>query len=217
MKEHFPPLIWAVVAGYVLVVSTIGSLFYRKRSSASEYFLGGRKMRVVPVAISLVAADMSAISYMGTPAWTYEHNFELFLSVLVLLLAAPVVMYLFMPFYSRFKFFTGYEYLERRFDLKTRLLGAALFLLTRGSHVAIVIYAPSIVLSALAGLPLTSCILLIGTFTTFYTTLGGMKAVIWTDVMQFSILVTGICTVLWLSVSRIPGGLNTVYQVASRA
>jgi SSS family transporter len=217
MEQHFTFANWVIVAVYILGISVIGSLFYRKRTSASEYFLGGRKMRVVPVAISLVAADMSAISYMGTPAWTYEHNFELFLSVFVLLLAAPVVMYLFMPFYSRFKFFTGYEYLERRFDLKTRLLGSGLFLLTRGSHVAIVIYAPSVVLSLLTGISLVGCILLIGVLTTFYTTLGGMKAVIWTDVIQFSILVTGICTVLWLSISRIPGGFLTAYHLSSEA
>lgn len=215
MHQEFALANWVIVAGYIVGISVIGSLFYRKRTSASDYFLGGRKMRVIPVAISLVAADMSAISYMGTPAWTYEHNFELFLSVFVMILVAPIVMYIFMPFYSRFKFFTGYEYLERRFDLKTRLLGAILFLLTRGSHVAIVIYAPSVVLSLLTGIPLVSCILLIGIFTTFYTTLGGMKAVIWTDVIQFSILITGICTVLWLSLSRIPGGLHTAYQLAS--
>src|SRR5437660_850362 len=117
MQRYFTLTNWVIVATYIVGISVIGSLFYRKRSSASEYFLGGRKMRVLPVAISLVAADMSAISYMGTPAWTYYHNFELFLSVFVLLLAAPIVMYLFMPFYSRFKFFTGYEYLEHRFDL----------------------------------------------------------------------------------------------------
>jgi len=215
MHRDFTFINWVIVACYIVGISVIGSLFYRKKTSASDYFLGGRKMRVIPVAISLVAADMSAISYMGTPAWTFEHNYELFLSVFVLLLAAPIVMYVFMPFYARFKFFTGYEYLERRFDLKTRLLGAILFLLTRGSHVAIVIYAPSVVLSLLTDIPLIGCILLIGVFTTFYTTLGGMKAVIWTDVIQFSILIGGICTVWILCISRIPGGLHAAYHLAS--
>lgn len=174
-------------------------------------------MKVIPVAISLVAADLSAITYMGIPAWGFQHDLELYLSVIVLILVVPVVMYLFMPFYSRFRFYTGYEYLERRFDLKTRLVASALFLLIRGSHVAIVIYAPSTVLSLLTGVPLWGCIVLIGSFTTFYTTLGGMKAVIWTDVMQFTVLVTGVVTVLWLSLSRIPGGLITTYHVASQA
>jgi len=122
-----------------------------------------------------------------------------------------------LAFYSRFNSCTGYQYLERRFDLKVRLLGSALFLLTRGTHIAIVIYAPSIVLSFLAGLSLTGCVLLIGAFTTLYTTLGGMKAVIWTDVMQFLIMVTGVAAVLWVSVCEVPAGLATVYHVASEA
>src|SRR5271157_4683666 len=188
MPAKFTAADWAIVALYVAAVSTLGSLFYRKRTSAADYFLGGRRMRVLPVAISLVAADLSAISTMGKPAWGYDHNLELYLGTLAYFAAAPIVMYLFLPFYSRFNFFTGYQYLERRFDLKVRLLGSTLFLLTRGAHVAIVIYAPAVVLSLLTGLSLTGCVLLVGAFTTLYTTLGGMKAVIWTDVMQFLIM-----------------------------
>src|SRR5271170_7310752 len=151
MTHGFALSSWIILIGYVVAIGTIGSLFYRKKSTASDYFLGGRAMGYIPVAISLVAADMSAISYMGIPAWGFGHNLELFLQTIIFLAAVPVVMYLFLPFYSRFQFYTGYEYLERRFDLKTRLLGSALFLLTRGGHVAIVIYAPSMVLSLLTG------------------------------------------------------------------
>jgi sodium-coupled monocarboxylate transporter 8/12 len=174
-------------------------------------------MRVIPVAISLVAADMSGMTVMGVPAWGYGHNLELFLGTTSYLLAAPIVMFLFMPFYSRFKFYTGYQYLERRFDVRVRLMGSTFFLLTRSAHVAIVIYVPSIVLSLLTGLPLTGCVLAIGALTTFYTTLGGMKAVIWTDVLQFTVLVMGVAAVLWASTSRVPGGVVAAYHVALEA
>src|SRR5208282_151583 len=217
MQGNFTPSDWAIVAAYLVAVCTMGSCFYRRRSSAADYFLGGRGMRVIPVAISLVAADMSGSTVMGTPAWGYAHNLQLFLGTTTFLLAAPVVMYVFLPFYSRFKFYTGYQYLERRFDVKVRLVGSALFLLSRGAHVAIVISVPSMVVSLLTGLPLTGCVLVIGLLTTLYTTLGGMKAVIWTDVMQFSILLTGVVAVFWASISRVPGGLATVYHVASDA
>ena len=217
MKASFTTAEWLIVGCYIVTVSAIGSLFYRRRASAPEYFLGGRGMSALPVAISLVAADLSAISYMGIPAWSYQQNLELFLSTCAYLLVAPIVMYLFMPFYSRFKFYTAYQYLEQRFDLKTRLLGSAIFLLMRGSHVAIVIYTPSIALSIITGLPLYACILLMGVFTTAYTTLGGIKAVIWTDVMQFSILVSGMLTICWMSLSRIPGGIHTAYEISSHA
>ena len=214
MGQTFTKLDWAIVGGYLVVVGALGSMFYRRRSSAPDYFLSGRKMKALPVAISLVAADLSAISYMGLPAWAFARNIELFLSTFSCIFVAPVVMYLFMPFYSRFKLFTGYQYLERRFDLKTRSLAASLFLLTRGSHVAIVIYAPSLALAVISGFPLYGCVLIMGILTTAYTTLGGMKAVIWTDVLQFSILVLGMGTILYLSVSRIPAGLSTIINVA---
>lgn len=217
MQFHFTTLDWLILATYVAAVSTIGSLFYRKGASAADFFLGGRAMKALPVAISLVAADMSAITYMGTPAWSFRFNLELFWVNLSYLAAIPVVMYVFLPFYMRLKLYTGYEYLERRFDLKTRLMASGLFLLMRGSHIAITIYAPSIVLSLLTGEPLYVCVLIMGVFTTIYTTLGGMKAVIWTDVMQFTVLISGMMAVFWLALSRIPGGLDTVYHVAGHA
>jgi sodium-coupled monocarboxylate transporter 8/12 len=213
----FSTVDWIILVGYIVVISTVGSLFYRRKTSAGDFFLGGRSMKALPVAISLVAADMSAISYMGAPAWTYQHNLELVWSSWSYLFIAPVVMFLFMPFYARFKFYTAYEYLERRFDLKTRLMGSAIFLLLRGSHVAIVIYAPSLILSIITGLPLAGCVLIMGLCTTMYTTLGGMRAVIWTDVMQFTILLAGLFTVVWLSVSHVPGGVHTVFDTAKEA
>jgi len=216
-SKMFSPTDWFILATYVAAISLVGSLFYRKGATSKEFFLGGRRMTAVPVAISLVAADMSAISYMGAPAWTYQHNLELVWSSWSYVFVAPVVMFLFMPFYSRFKFYTAYEYLERRFDLKTRLLGSAIFLLMRASHVAIVIYAPSLILSLITGLPLVGCVLMMGLCTTLYTTLGGMKAVIWTDVMQFSTLMIGLFTVTWLSISHVPGGIPMVWRVVNDA
>ncbi len=217
MQIHFTTLDWLILACYVAGISTIGSLFYRKKASAADFFLGGRAMKALPVAVSLVAADMSAITYMGTPAWSFRFNLELFWFNLSYLAVIPIVMYVFLPFYMRLKLYTGYEYLERRFDLKTRLLASGLFLLLRGSHIAITIYAPSIVLSLLTGEPLYLSVLIMGVFTTLYTSLGGMKAVIWTDVIQFTILVSGMVVVFWLALSRVPGGLLTVYHVAGQA
>jgi SSS family transporter len=206
---------WAVVALYVVAVTTIGSMFYRRRSSAADFFLGGRSMAALPVAISLVAADMSAISYLGLPAWSYGLNLQLFWVSASYAIAVPVVMYVFLPFYMRLKLYTGYEYLERRFDLKTRLTASGLFLIMRGSHVALAIYAPALVLSVLTGLPMYVSVLIMGVFTTLYTSLGGMKAVIWTDVLQFTILISGVLVVFWLSIARIPGGVAAAYHTAS--
>ncbi len=113
---------------------------------------------------------------------------------------APIVIKVFVPFYSRLNLYTAYEYLERRFSLPVRVLTSVLFQVLRGAHVAIVIYAPSLVINLVTGLPVWQCILFIGGFTTFYTTLGGMKAVIWTDVIQFGAVSSGICSDLYKGV-----------------
>jgi SSS family transporter len=217
MKALFGFWDWVIVISYIGIVTWLGTRFYRRKASADDYFLGGRGMSAIPVAISLLAADLSAATYMGVPAWAYRFNWELFLLSCTYLLAVPFVIVIFMPFYMRFRFFTGYEYLERRFDLKCRLLVSGLFLLTRGSHIAIAIYVPSIALRIITGLPMHVCIPIMGVFTTVYTALGGMKAVIWTDVMQFSVLMLGTFSVLWLAIGRVPGGLLTVYHVSSQA
>jgi sodium-coupled monocarboxylate transporter 8/12 len=208
---------WLVIFGYIALVTLLGARFYRRKSSAQDYFLGGRAMNAIAVGISLMAADLSAISYMGIPAWAFQRNCELFLLSCTYLLAAPVVMYVFIPFYMRFRLYTGYEYLDRRFDLKSRLLVAALFLFTRAGHIAIAIYTPSIALAIITGVPLYACVLIMGVFTTLYTTLGGMRAVIWTDVIQFSVLMAGAFTVCGSALAHIPGGLWESYQINAQA
>lgn len=202
---------------YLAAVAGIGSSFYRRRSTARDYFLGGRSMSWIPVGISIIAADLSAITVMGTPAWAYGHNMEIIWNSLGYVLVAPVVILVFVPFYARLNLYTAYEYLERRFNLPVRSVCSILFQLLRGMHVAVVIYAPSLVISLATGLPVWQCSLMMGAFTTVYTTLGGMKAVIWTDVIQFCTVSTGIILVFVTALSRVPGGVGAAYRTASEA
>ena len=132
-------------------------------------------------------------------------------------LMAPLVIFIFVPFYSRLNLYTAYEYLERRFNLSVRVVTSILFLILRGMHVAVVIYAPALVINLVTGLSVWQCILFIGLFTTFYTTLGGMKAVIWTDVIQFATVSVGILLIFFAAVSQVEGGLIGAYRVASEA
>lgn len=212
--KGFTTLDYAVVIGYLLTIAAIGSSFYRRKSTPKEYFLGGRKMSWLPVGISIIAADLSAITVMGIPAWGYKHNLELLWVIVGYPLVAPVVILVFVPFYARLNLYTAYEYLERRFSLSVRLVTSLLFQMLRGMHVAIAIYAPSLVISFVTGLPVWKCIIFMGLFTTLYTTLGGMKAVIWTDVIQFCMVTSGITMVLLTAVGHVPGGLTTVYHTA---
>src|SRR5437667_5635164 len=175
--KGFALLDYLVVIGYLCAIAAFGSSFYRRKTTAEEYFLGGRSMSWLPAGISIIAADLSAITIMGTPAWNYKHNLELVWSAFGYPLMAPLVIFVFVPFYSKLNLYTAYEYLERRFSLSVRLVGSILFQLLRVAHVSIALYAPSLVISFVTGLRVWECIFFMGAVTTLYTALGGIKAV----------------------------------------
>ncbi len=143
--KGFTPLDYAVVIIYLLAIAALGSSFYRRKSTAKDYFLGGKSISWIPAGISIVAADLSAITVMGSPAWSYSHNLQLIWMAVGYLITAPIVIFVFIPFYARLNLFTAYEYLERRFNLSVRLVTSALFQILRGAHVAIALYAPSLI------------------------------------------------------------------------
>lgn len=215
--KGFTALDTVAVFLYMAAIVLLGSSFYRRKVTAREYFLGGRGMSWVPVGISIIAADMSAISVMGSPAWAYKHNLELIWPSFAYLIAAPIVITIFVPLYSRLNLYTAYEYLERRFSLAVRVVASLLFLALRGLHVAVVIYAPSLVLTLLTGLPTWQCVLFIGALTTFYTSLGGMKAVIWTDVIQFVTVTTGVLVVFAVVMMGLDISVREAIRQASHA
>ena len=215
--KGFAFLDYLVVIGYLCAIAAFGSSFYRRKTTPEEYFLGGRSMSWLPAGISIIAADLSAITIMGTPAWNYKHNLELVWAAFGYPLMAPLVIFVFVPFYSKLNLYTAYEYLERRFSLNVRLLTSLLFHILRGMHVALVIYAPSLVINMVTGLPVWECILFMGCFTTFYTALGGMRAVIWTDVIQFCAVSVGVLLIFYTALHHVSGGAAAAYRTALQA
>jgi len=119
--KGFAFLDYLVVIGYLCAIAAFGSSFYRRKTTAEEYFLGGRSMSWLPAGISIIAADLSAITIMGTPAWNYKHNLELVWAAFGYPLMAPLVIFVFVPFYAKLNLYTAYECLERRFSLNVRL------------------------------------------------------------------------------------------------
>jgi SSS family transporter len=215
--KGFSTLDYVAVLAYLIAIAAFGSSFYRRNSSAREYFLGSRSISWLPAGISIIAADLSAISVMGAPAWSYKNNLELVCISLGYPLVAPLVILVFVPFYSRLNLYTAYEYLERRFGLGVRLLTSGLFQILRSWHVAVAVYGPALVINMVTGLPVWACVLIMGLFTTFYTTLGGIKAVIWTDVIQFVTVTTGILLILFTALGQIPGGVSQAWATAQAA
>jgi solute:Na+ symporter, SSS family len=217
LVKNFATIDYVIVIIYLLAIAALGSSFYRRKSTAKDYFLGGRRMSWIPVGISIIAADLSAISVMGQPAWFYKHNLELLWVSVGVPLAAPIIILVFVPFYARLNLYTAYEYLEKRFNLQVRLVTSILFQFLRSVHVALVIYAPSLVINLVTGLPVWQCIVFTGAFTTIYTTLGGIKAVIWTDVIQFCTVISGLLLISFRVLSSIKVDIATAAATARQA
>ena len=184
------------------------------QKSGKEFFVAGQTMGYLPVAISVVAALLSGISYLGLPAEGFTYGMEFSLILFAFLIATPLTIFLFLPFFFRLKSYSAYQYLEHRFSPQIRSLCSALFIVRVLLWLALATYAPALALNEVTGLPLWASILMTGAVTTIYSTMGGMKAVIWTDVMQFFVLAGGIGVIMWSALNAIPGGLSGAWTIA---
>ena len=199
VAQHLSIADYLVLAIYILATVALGSWMGRGSSeSLGSYFLAERNTNWVLACISILATDLSAISYMGVPGWVYEKDLKYALGALLMPPVMIVIVLVFVPIYFRMKVFTVYEYLELRFHPLARTITAILFLFLRGVHLACAIYIPSIAFKNFFGVSEVSCIIAIGVLTTFYTLLGGMKAVIWTDFLQFIVMFGGLFLMIGL-------------------
>lgn len=205
---------YGILAAYLAFVVGLGIWVGRGQRSTEEYFLAGRRMHWFPVGLSIMATLFSAISYLGYPAEIYQYGMRQAGLLLTFVLVTPLIILGFMPFYHRLRLTTAYEYLERRFDVRVRSAASLLFVLTRVGWMAAVIYTPSMALCAVTGWPLPVVVLGCGLLATLYTILGGMKAVIWTDVAQFCIFVGGLAGALYILHRNLNGGLDGAFYLA---
>ncbi len=204
----------AVLIAYFGVVVGVG-FFFRKHQSLSDYFLAGRRTHWLIVGISIIATLFSAVSFVALPSEAYANGLSMYPRSPLVILVAPLVILLFIPFYLRREIFTVFEYLEERFNLPTRLIASGIFLLVRSSYVAVVFYASAKAFQPVFHVPIPVIIIGVGFIATAYTALGGMKAVIWTDFFQFIILFGGILIVLFKLIGESGGGITEIYSFAS--
>lgn len=213
----FSPLNLVILTIYLTAMVLIGVLFARRQKTGEDYFLAGRNMPWLPVAMSMYASLTSATTYLALPGKAYSENISLIVVCFVSPLLAPVLIFVFYPFYRRLRVTTSYEYLGARFGRSARVSASALFMLARLGWLGVVIYAPALALSTVSGLSLELAIVLMGILATAYTALGGLAAVLWTDVVQFVILVGG---AIWVAVSlagAVPGGAGAIFDAAGAA
>lgn len=208
---------YVVIAAYLAATIWLGMRFTRGQKSLERYFVAARNAPWWAAGISVIAANFSAISYMGVPAWIFQHDLRLDMGIIWFPLQMLLVVSLFVPFMARLQLYTIYEYLEYRFGLSARILASTFFILVRGGHLAIAIFAQAMALSLVLHIPVSACIWISGAATTLYTVFGGIEAVLWTDVMQFFVLVGGIFVILFAVMA--PFGYNPVeiWNIAAKS
>ncbi len=195
---------WIIVIIYFAYVIVEGFRYGRKNQNIDDYFRGKRSLRWWAVGLSVMATQASAITYIGTTGQAYDAG----MSFIQVYLPQPIVMIVlcmtFVPFFYRANIFTAYEYLEKRFDARTRSLTSFLFLLSRGLAVSLVLYAPSIILAVIFGWSEVFTVIVMGASTILYTTVGGNKAVIMIDAKQMLLMFAGIFVAFALFISQFP-------------
>lgn len=210
---------WVVLCAYLGGTIALGASFYKGQKTTKDFFLAGRSMSWFPVGLSVCATLFSAISYIALPSANQKYGIVLMAGSLAVFLCIPIVNRVFLPFYHKMQVYSAYEYLEKRFDVRVRCLASGLFIIWRVVWMATAVYAPSLALwAATAGqIPLVPTIIILGAFATVYTMLGGMKAVIWTDVLQFAALFGGMVLAIVFILNKVPGGLPAIWETAQAA
>ncbi len=183
---------WAIVAVYLIWIVWTGLSLGRKTEELEGYFLANRSLPWWAVGLSVMATQLSAITLVGTTGQGYNAGLSFIQFYFGLPLAMIILSLTVVPFFRRANVYTAYEYLERRFDSKTRLFTSLLFLFSRAMATGVVIAAPSVILSVIFGWNLTLTILAFGIPTIFYTMKGGVQAVTWADVKQMVVIVGGL-------------------------
>lgn len=219
MSSSFHAIDWVIIAAYLTGMAGVGIYFSRRQTSLDRYLLADRGLGWLPVGVSLMAALNSGMDYLMQPSATIRYGFVLAVGILSWLAIYPWVAKVAFPFYRRLDFYTAYEYLEARFDVRVRTLGAVIFLAWRLGWMATAMYVPSLAINAATGgqVDLTTTAIVVGSLVTLYTMLGGIQAVIWNDVVQFCIMFGGLGATVGIVLASVPGGFVEILRVSGEA
>lgn len=217
-KRLLKPIDWALIFLYLGFTAVIGYYYYRKDKESkdnADFFLGGRNIPWWAAGVSLYATGTSAISYIATPAKSFATDWLYLANNVVGMIGTIFVALWIVPLIRRLSLMSVYHYLEMRFHPHIRVLASALaIVLQLGGRMSIVLFLPSLAMSAVTGINVTWAILIMGAVTILYTALGGMKAVIWTDFIQVVVMLGGAFVAFGFIVMNVDGGLGEMFRVA---
>ncbi len=217
IHQPFAFIDWVVLAAYLVIVILIGIVYRAGREGVFDYFFARKQMPWWAVGISLIATSVSASTFLGNPAEAYQFDLRLLQLNIGVPITIVIVCAVFIPYFQRSNASSAYEVLEQRFDLKTRTLASVFYVVHVLLRTGILIFGPSLMVAQVTGVDVRLVIIVVGIVSLFYTTLGGIRAVIWTDVLQFFILFGGgvlVCTFVMLDV---PGGFGAILGQAEAA
>jgi SSS family transporter len=199
---------WLVLCGSLAFIVLYGLWRGRRSGSVSQYLLAGKTMPWYAMALAIMATQASAVTFISTTGQSYVDGMRFVQFYFGLPLAMVILSATAVPIFHRANVYTAYEYLEQRFDAKTRALVSVIFLIQRGLALGITLYAPAVVLTVILGWPDRVTTLVMGVVALLYTTLGGVKAVTWTDFQQMLVMTAGLVAALVSAVLLLPGGVS---------
>ncbi|XP_069547161.1 sodium-coupled monocarboxylate transporter 1 [Brachyistius frenatus] len=209
---------YVVFAGTIVGSAGVGlfqAIRGRKETSSAEFLLGGRQMTAVPVAMSLTASFMSGITVIGTPAEAYRFGTAFWLFGFSYAIMSVITAEIFVPLFYRLGITSAYEYLEMRFNRLIRVIGTSMYIVQTTLYTGMVIYAPALALNQITELDLWGVLVATGAVCILYCTLGGLKAVIWTDVLQMVVMLAGFVAVIARG-AVLQGGLTKIWEDAGQ-
>ena len=207
-KLHY--IDWVILAGTLMFIVAYGTYVTRKNSNVTDYIKGGNDSRWWTIGLSVMATQASAITFLSTPGQAFHSGMGFVQFYFGLPIAMVIICVVFIPIYHKLKVYTAYEFLEGRFDLKTRSLAAILFLMQRGLAAGITIFAPAIILSAVLGWDLLTLNIIIGFLVIIYTVSGGTKAVNVTQKQQMIIIFIGMVIAFYMIMDQLPADITFI-------
>ena len=212
--SSFDYLTWGI---YLIIILCIGFYFSKREKGTDDFFFGGRRVCWWAAGISIFGTQLSAITFMAMPAKVYATDWVYILAQATIIMVAPIVVFFYLPFYRRLNISTAYEYLEMRFNVALRLFGGAAFCLMQLGRMGIVLFLPAVALATVTDFNVYTCILVMGIFCTIYTVMGGIEAVIWTDVIQVFVLMGGALLCVAVIAFKVDGGLAGIIDLGRQA
>jgi len=192
-----------------------GFISKKKQNNTKEYLLGGKQMNFAPIAASLIASHVSGITLLSIPAEMYAYGTQYMVMIVSAFAVGIALIYIYLPVFYELQLTSAFQYLEMRFDKRVRLTASFIYTISIIFFIPIIVYVPALAFSQVSGINVHVITLVTSIICVFYTTVGGLKAVVWTDALQFVLMLSAIGCVIYLGLES-TGGIVKVWEAAER-